>query len=287
MPPDSKADTNPDEPGSTTNVFGLGRRPLLKAVGAGAGLTLGGGVVTAGGDSDQGEASEHDHEDDPDGDRDGHFVEDLIDPTFGYPLAAEESDDVELDHTVELFHETGDASHEDFPQLPEPEAEDPGEFYFDPVGLQVTPDTLVQFRIDSGEHTVTAFHEKFSVPQREIRTRVPDDVPGFTSPPILDGESWIYQFPSGGVYDVLCLPHLFFGMVMRVVVFDSDEDDIEDDAFAAPTDGELPPNANAVLTADELDPENIVDEGTVAWEDLTLEAPEMPESNMTANSSPI
>lgn len=265
--------------------LGLGRRTLLKAFGAGTALSLGAGGATA---SEHGSSAETDDQDD------GHFVADVVDPVFGYPLAADETDDLELEHLVELYTVEGSGEHENFPQAPPQEGGDgadgesgesgeggqggnggdggfQAEFVFDPVGLRVDPGDLVHFHDTAGLHTVTAFHEKYSEAFQEIPTRVPDGVPGFTSPPIIGGESWIYQFSTPGVYDVLCLPHLFFGMVMRVVALDPDEHDVEDDRFAAPSGGELSPNAAAVLTADELAPSNIVDQGTVAWGDLTLE----------------
>lgn len=106
---------------------------------------------------------------------------------------------------------------------------------------------------------MTAFHEKFSTQHREAPTRVPDGVPGFTSPPLIPDESWLYQFVEKGVYDILCLPHLPAGMVMRVVVMDPEKDSVDDEAFSEPSAGPVPPNANAVLDADELDPSYIVD----------------------------
>jgi plastocyanin len=170
---------------------------------------------------------------------------------------------------VDLVTEEGDGEHPDFPS--EDGEEVPAEFYFDPVGVQAEPDTVVQFLVSSGEHTATAFHEKFHAGPEALPTRVPEDVLGFTSPPILPDESWLYQFPTKGVYDVLCLPHLGRGMVMRIVVMDPEEDDIEEEAFTEPTAGPIPPNAEAVLTAEELDPARIVDAGPIAWEDLTIE----------------
>lgn len=259
---------------STRPGPGFERRPLLKALGVGTALSLGVGTAAA---------SEHGSQDETASD--DHFVEDLVDPTFGYPLAADETDDLDLEHTVEMSTVEGPGSHENFPQGPPQEGEEedgeteadeggegfPFEFEFDPAGLRVEPDDLVHFRSTAGEHTATAFHEKYSNPELAIPTRIPDGVPGFTSPPIVDGESWVYQFSTPGVYDVLCLPHLFFGMVMRIVVIDTDEHDLEDETFAEPSAGEIPPNVERVLTADELDPANIVERGTVAWGDLTLE----------------
>jgi plastocyanin len=190
---------------------------------------------------------------------------------FGYPLSAGETDEADLETVVEMVVEEGEGAHEGFP----PDV--PAEFFFDPVGVQVTPDDVIQFPSTAGLHTVTAFHEKYSEPpQFVLPTRIPDDALGFSSPPVARGESWLYQFPTAGVYDVLCLPHLGVGMVMRVVVMDS-----EDDVPSAPTGEFVGPLDEAVFTAPELDPENVVEEGTVAWEDLTIEVPEMPTGTPT------
>lgn len=167
----------------------------------------------------------------------------------------------------------GEGAHGGFP---DPNDETP-EFIFDPVGLHVRPGSVVQFRNVSLEHTVTAFHEKWSNPRLAFPTRVPGEVPGFTSPPFVGDESWLYQFTTKGVYDIFCFPHLTLGMVMRVVVFDPDEDSLDDSMFdgwgefSQLTEPEQPlHNANRVLTADSLTPETIVEQGDVAWADLSL-----------------
>ncbi|WP_410765803.1 hypothetical protein [Haloferax sp. DFSO60] len=138
------------------------------------------------------------------------------------------------------------------------------EFIFDPVGLAVNPNEVVEFRVGFGLHTVTSFHPKFSEPPIfTLPQRVPTEY-GFTSPPVVDGDAWLYRFTEPGVYDLLCLPHLELGMVMRIVVSDGDE---------VPTDDYGPleiPNAGTVLAAPELAPENIVSEGEVPWAGLSL-----------------
>lgn len=267
--------------GSLRSWSNLDRRPLLKALGAGAALSLGMRGTAA---SEHGSGAENEsdagNESGAEGGTDRHFVEDLVDPVFGYPLAAGETDDLDLEHVVELSTVEGSGEHENFPQGP-PQQENGGggggggfpfEFSFDPVGIRVDPGDLVHFQSVAGEHTATAFHEKYSNPEMQMPTRIPESVPGFTSPPIVGGESWLYQFSTPGVYDVLCLPHVAFGMVMRVVAIDPEEHDVEEETFSEPSGGELPPDVTAVLTADELDPANIVDQETVAWADLTIEA---------------
>ena len=271
MATDKKPETR-GEDGTTINSH---RRRLLKLAGAGAGLATIGGMSmpvvghegeaatdTGGSESSTASAAEH-------------FIADLVDPVFGYPLSMGESDDLSLDHVVEATIEEGQGVHENFPQEPDEGApgqfvEIPAEFIFDPVGLHVEPGSLVHFNLTAGLHTVTAFHEKFSDPHLDIPTRVPENVPGFTSPPLTPGESWVYQFCERGVYDYLCFPHLGLGMVGRIVVFDQDEDDIESDQFRAQDADGLFPNVQRVLDADELDPANIVDVGSVSWDELTL-----------------
>ncbi len=267
-------DTDGTERSTDDDRTDVSRRNLMKLAGAGTGIAaLGGASLVAG---QEGGGDEGDDETGGGTGDDDHLLDDLVDPVFGYPLAGGEGDDVSLEHVVDATMADGEGAHEDFPEEPDPDApgqfvEIPAEFYFDPVGIHVEPDALVQFEIGAGLHTVTAFHEKFGEPEFDVPTRVPDDVPGFTSPPATPGESWVYRFTEPGVYDLFCFPHLGLGMVMRVVVFDPDDDDIDDDEFEAPTAGPLFPNVERVLTAPELDPETIVEEGTVAWEDLTLE----------------
>lgn len=75
------------------------------------------------------------------------------------------------------------------------------------------------------------------------------------------------------MYDLLCLPHLGLGMVVRIVVFDPEDDSLDGSTFDDW--GPLPSapafiNPNKVLTDDALDPANIVEQGAVAWSDLTL-----------------
>jgi len=272
-------DNNTQEDGGDGSDWS--RRNVLKITGAGASIAALGGVSMVGTGQEDGETETPTgtETETPTGTEtadDSAVVDDLIDPTFGYPLAADETGSVDIDTVVESDQLEGeDGVHEGFPLQPGPEGgEFPVEFIFDPVGLQVTPDQVVHFLSVVGEHTVSAFDEKYANPQLTIPTRVPEESPGFTSPPIVDGESWLYQFATPGVYDILCLPHYFFGMVMRVVVFDPEEDDIEDEAFSVEPLSEGPPNTQAVLNAPELDPANIVEAGEVAWADLTLEVPE-------------
>ncbi|MFC7008204.1 cupredoxin domain-containing protein [Halalkalicoccus salilacus] len=165
----------------------LSRRVLMKAVGVGTGAAMLGG--TAAGQEGR-----------------GNRIHDV----FGAPYAADENVPSGLvDYVVDLDILPGEAGqHAGFP---DPDDETP-EFVFEPVGLHVEPGSVVNFRNVSVEHTATAFHEKWSNPELEFPTRVPDGVPGFTSPPYVADESWLYRFTTKGVYDLLCFPHLGLGM---------------------------------------------------------------------------
>ena len=289
------------------------RRSILKLAGAGVGMAgLGGAMaVSATGDDHKNDDDEDDGKSKKHGGHD-HFISDLVDPTFGYPLASDETDDLKLEHVVDVTLEEGPGAHAGFPteDFGEPPAEMEGapngtggtptatdgppggpgeipvEFFFDPVGLSVEPGALVHFKDILALHTVTAFHEKFSEPEFEIPNRIPDGVPGFTSPPLVPDESWVYKFETPGVYDYFCLPHLGLGMVGRIVVFDPETCDIEDDVFTAPEADGLYPNDERVLTAPELDPAYIVEHEKVAWSDITLDGDSMGTDTATETETP-
>lgn len=152
------------------------------------------------------------------------------------------------------------------------------DFFYDPVGLLVRPGDQILFRTIAPEdremlqgrappeHTVTAYHPRVGGRQR----RVPEDAWGFSSGPIFADEFWLYQFDAEGVYDVLCLPHERLGMVMRIVVLAEDSEAAPEAPGAPGEDERGPPEvAAAVLDAPELDPQNIVEQQSVAWTDLS------------------
>jgi plastocyanin len=147
-----------------------------------------------------------------------------------------------------------------------PEAEQFPDFFFDPVGLHVEEGDVVAFYNESDAlHTVTAFTDRYTeAPWLEPPRRVPDGVPPFSSPLLASDEHWLYEFDEPGVYDMYCLPHFGLGMVVRLVVGDGD--------FEEPgNDDELPTAEQTVFGAPEMSVENIVEQGSVAWDDLTIE----------------
>lgn len=286
MPPNQDADETVE---STSARPLLARRPLLRALGAGAALTLGSGTVAATHADTTPEPNE-------------------IDPLYGYPTPdaarvpapdadPEKVDGVIPDHVVELHVREGVA----YQPGPPMDTEHGPLFHFDPTGLAVERGDVVQFTYTTPDHTITPYH-----PAHGFQRRVPldgdgDPVPPFSSPVVNAGGAWLYRFDVEGLYDLYCGPHHVLGMNMRIVVGDPDkwdggvpdyEDTFEGDPGPPPL---LPPfskefleselrrfsepqeNRNAewvwltpreVLDADALDPTNVHAEGEVTIDDV-------------------
>jgi plastocyanin len=192
-------ETTEDAPdGLVGELAGLERRPLLKALGAGATLSLGGGMAAAADGRFQGQ-------DEGDGDSE------QIDPVFGYPTTNPEEipETLDPDHEVQLL------------VAPPSGPTNPPFLYFDPTGLQIQSGDIVRFSVMSPDHSITAFH-----PGIGPRRRVPEGAEPFSSPILGPESAWLYRFEQEGVYDVYCGPHLILGMVMRLVVGDIAESDL-------------------------------------------------------------
>lgn len=140
------------------------------------------------------------------------------------------------------------------------------EFYFQPTGLFIQPGDTVRFVAASPHHTITAYHEA------HVKShRVPEGVEPFSSPIVPVGESWEYTFETPGVYDLWCGPHEQYGMVMRVVVGEASGPGAEPatDFSPAGTFGA----AGVVLNDPALDADNIIEQGSVMWQDLETTLP--------------
>jgi plastocyanin len=253
--------------GLVGELAGLGRRPLLKALGAGATLSLGGGIAAAADGRFRGQ------------DEDGGDSE-QIDPVFGYPTTNPEAipEALDPDHEVQLL------------VAPPMGPTEPPFLYFDPTGLQIQSGDIVRFSVMSPDHSITAFH-----PGIGPRRRVPEGAEPFSSPILGPGAAWLYRFEQEGVYDVYCGPHFILGMVMRLVVGDLAEADVPEYAKTVeglPTKEQFNQGLNRaseqnencewpfvlpaeVLGTDALDPMNIQDAGEVPFtavaEDLEYE----------------
>ncbi|NHN41270.1 hypothetical protein G9C85_06415 [Halorubellus sp. JP-L1] len=83
-------------------------------------------------------------------------------------------------------------------------------------------------------------------------------------------DTWLLSFDTPGVYDIICSPHEAFGMAMRIVVGDETSAEFEtSDPEALPEPRAGPVGlARVTLTDPALEPEAIVEEGTVSWSDL-------------------
>lgn len=252
--------TDPHATDETSPRPGVDRRTLLAAAGA-TGL-FGAVGQAAGTQSDGGTAA-----------GDG----DAVHPRFGYTgTSPEERPPVDPDHTVQL-------------EIRPREGAPIPEFYFRPTGLAVEPGDTVRFASVTTHHTVTAYHPGFG-----NERRVPEGVPPFTSPVLVEGDYWLYTFEREGVYDVNCAPHEAFGMVARIVVGTGDatgqrtatgnetatrdrQSEGTQDAATPPSDGTAaearPPlfTAALVLGDEALTPEAIRQSGTVGWDDIAAE----------------
>jgi len=250
---------SPDE--TTADRSAFERRPLLKAVGVGAALSVGSGVA-AGRRPDHGDQAE-------------------IDPVYGYSVQSPDEipEELQPDHEVEL---TG--------APPDPTSGTPPAFIFDPTGIQVACGDIVQFTYVTPDHTVTAYHEAIGFQQR-----VPEQSPPFSSPIVVAGGAWLYRFEHEGVYDLYCGPHHPLGMVMRVVVGDLSESEypeyLENPEGIPPFAEEFEsllvefseenesvdwifPSPREILTTDALDPARIQEEGTVPFSAVRAELAE-------------
>jgi len=120
-------------------------------------------------------------------------------------------------------------------------------------------------------HNINAYHPAFGYTQR-----VPEDVPAFSSPVLGQGDYWQYTFEQEGVHDIMCAPHEVYGMVGRVVVDSATGPGANPVGEAPGGERARPPEFTAalVLSSDQMQPETIVSQGSVSWDDLPAEAKE-------------
>lgn len=221
--------TPPDETTDQASIeqYGLGRRPLLKILGASAALPLGSGVTAAHGGENGDTGNKRD------GDAEIH-------PHYGFstPDADEIPEGLEPDHEVEL-HVADPAPRNHGPL-----------FHFEPTGLAVEEKDIVQFTFTTPDHTITAYH-----PGHGFQQRVPDGVPPFSSPVVNAGGGWLYRFEEAGLYDLYCAPHHILGMTMRIVVGELEKGDepAYEDTFEGSEDPPLLPPFSKEMLKEELE----------------------------------
>jgi plastocyanin len=88
-----------------------------------------------------------------------------------------------------------------------------GRFVNTPAVVWVEQGATVTWRIEGGNHSVTAYH-----PDNDKPLRIPEDATGFGSGVIDAGETFEHTFDADGVYNYYCKPHEGLGMVGLVIV---------------------------------------------------------------------
>lgn len=143
------------------------------------------------------------------------------------------------------------------------------EFYFEPTGLYIETGDTVQFTMATPHHNANAVHSAFDYQQR-----VPEDVPPFSSPILAGGTYWLYTFEKEGVYDFVCAPHEAFGMAGRIVAGSATGPGIEPIDIESDGEEARPPTLTAALVLSDraLHPEQIIEKGSVSWDDVTEES---------------
>lgn len=96
--------------------------------------------------------------------------------------------------------------------------DDGARVWFDPIGVLVTPGTLVRWVNDANVHTATAYH-----PANDCHAlRIPAQATPWDSDYLINpGDSFAVTLLLPGVYDYFCAPHEAAGMVGRIVVADT------------------------------------------------------------------
>ena len=87
--------------------------------------------------------------------------------------------------------------------------------WFDPIGLKVTPGTMVRWVVEANAHTTTAYH-----PDNDNHPlRIPERAKPWDSGYLIEpGQSFEVTLDQEGVYDYFCAPHEMAGMVGRIIV---------------------------------------------------------------------
>lgn len=121
--------------------------------------------------------------------------------------------------------------------------------YFDPIGLYVEPGETISFKMVSGNHSATAYHERYSLADV---TRIPKGAQPFDSEVIIDeGVTFDHTFNTKGTYDYYCIPHKTMGMIARIVVGKP----------GGPAEGSMPPDGKVPTS------QRIVKQKVVAYND--------------------
>jgi plastocyanin len=91
-----------------------------------------------------------------------------------------------------------------------------GELIFVPDRLRIAVGATVTWVLQSGGHTVTAYHP---LNHTSYPARIPEDAPPWDTDLLIQkGTLFTGQFPIEGVYNYFCRPHESVGMVGAIVV---------------------------------------------------------------------
>jgi plastocyanin len=130
-------------------------------------------------------------------------------------------------------------------------SESGGRYYFDPIGVFVSPGDTVRWVNDRGAHSTTAYADGNST--AEVR-RIPEGAEAWNSAVFNEsGKSFDYTVQETGTYDYFCEPHKALGMVGRVVVGEP----------GGPAEGSMPPDGSVPES------QRIVDETEIPFDEFT------------------
>lgn len=91
-----------------------------------------------------------------------------------------------------------------------------GEFVFLPDRLKIQPGETVMWALQSGGHTVTAYHPKN---HSAYQSRIPVEAEPWDSELLVErSATFAWTFTKEGVYNYFCRPHESVGMVGAIVV---------------------------------------------------------------------
>lgn len=83
---------------------------------------------------------------------------------------------------------------------------------FVPTVVKIEPGDVIQFVVQEGLHTVSAYH-----PDNRRPLRIPETAKSFDSGLLKAGDTWALRIEAEGVYDYFCLPHERMGHAGRIL----------------------------------------------------------------------
>lgn len=84
---------------------------------------------------------------------------------------------------------------------------------FEPAVVEVNPESVIQFLVKEGMHTVTAYH-----PDNRRPLGIPAEAESFDSGMLVVGDIWYLTVTVEGEYNYFCMPHERFGHKGRIIV---------------------------------------------------------------------